>query len=87
MGNDDNSQMVNVTGGLLPVDTWKSYMLAAHKGLKKRVKVTAKGKIKRGVAGGGHLLSGKSSKRKRAIRNGGLVVGKIAAKTRILLGK
>lgn len=31
MGNDDNSKMVNVTGGLLPVDIWKSYMLAAHK--------------------------------------------------------
>lgn len=58
-----------------------------HKGLKKRVKVTANGKIKRGKAGGGHLLSHKSSKRKRSIRNGDLVVGKIAAKTRILLGK
>ncbi|MGB0908515.1 MAG: transglycosylase domain-containing protein [Maricaulaceae bacterium] len=32
MGNDDNSQMDDVTGGLLPVDTWKHYMLAAHKG-------------------------------------------------------
>ena len=36
MGNDDNSKMVNVTGGLLPVDVWKSYMLAAHKGVKCR---------------------------------------------------
>lgn len=36
MGNDDNSNMVNVTGGLLPVDAWKSYMLSAHKGLKNR---------------------------------------------------
>ena len=26
--------MNNVTGGLLPVDIWKSYMLKAHKGLK-----------------------------------------------------
>ena len=26
--------MVNVTGGLLPVDTWKGYMNAAHKGKK-----------------------------------------------------
>jgi len=34
LGNDDNSKMVNVTGGLLPVDVWKSYMLAAHKELK-----------------------------------------------------
>lgn len=36
LGNDDNSSMVGVTGGLLPVDTWKSFMLAAHKGLKNR---------------------------------------------------
>jgi len=36
MGNDDNSQMVNVTGGLLPVDAWKSYNVAAHKGVKRR---------------------------------------------------
>lgn len=36
LGNDDNSKMVNVTGGLLPVDVWKSYMLAAHKGVKCR---------------------------------------------------
>ena len=36
MGNDDNSKMVNVTGGLLPVDAWKSYNVAAHKGLKLR---------------------------------------------------
>ncbi len=33
MGNDDNSSMVKVTGGLLPVDAWKSFMSKAHKGL------------------------------------------------------
>lgn len=36
MGNDDNSPMVKITGGLLPVDAWKSFMLQAHKGLKRR---------------------------------------------------
>lgn len=30
MGNDNNSAMNEVTGGLLPVDVWKSLMLAAH---------------------------------------------------------
>ena len=34
MGNDDNSPMRKITGGLLPVDVWKNYMLAAHKGKK-----------------------------------------------------
>ena len=34
LGNDDNSPMRGITGGLLPVDIWKSFMLSAHKGLK-----------------------------------------------------
>lgn len=34
LGNDDNSSMRKITGGLLPVDIWKSYMRSAHKGLK-----------------------------------------------------
>jgi len=49
-----------------------------HKGLKKRVKVTAGGKIKRGRAGGGHLLSGKTAKRRRKISSPALVRGAIA---------
>ena len=32
MGNDDNTTMKEVTGGLLPVDVWKTYMRAAHEG-------------------------------------------------------
>ena len=36
MGNDDNSSMRRITGGLLPVDIWKAYMLKAHKGRKLR---------------------------------------------------
>lgn len=33
LGNDDNSSMRKVTGGLLPVDVWKTFMRSAHKGL------------------------------------------------------
>lgn len=36
MGNDDNSSMRKVTGGLLPTDIWKSYMTQIHKGVKMR---------------------------------------------------
>jgi penicillin-binding protein 1A len=36
MGNDDNSTMKKVTGGLLPADLWKDYMEASHKGQKSR---------------------------------------------------
>jgi large subunit ribosomal protein L35 len=39
-----------------------------HKGLAKRVKVSANGKIKHRKAGKGHLMSTKSSKRLRRIR-------------------
>jgi large subunit ribosomal protein L35 len=39
-----------------------------HKGLSKRVKVSANGKIIRKKANRGHLMSGKSSKRRRRLR-------------------
>jgi large subunit ribosomal protein L35 len=39
-----------------------------HKGLKKRIKISGTGKVLRGRAGAGHLLSGKSSKRRRKLR-------------------
>lgn len=39
-----------------------------HKGLSKRVKVTARGKVLRKRTFGGHLMSGKSGKRRRQIR-------------------
>jgi len=38
-----------------------------HKGLAKRVKVTARGKIKHRRAGGSHLMSSKNAKRRRRI--------------------
>ena len=38
-----------------------------HKGLKKRVKVTATGKVKRKRAGAGHLMSSKNAKRRRRL--------------------
>ena len=44
-----------------------------HKGLAKRVKVSAKGKIKIHKAGAGHLMSTKSAKRRRRIRRTGVV--------------
>ncbi|MBM4024339.1 MAG: 50S ribosomal protein L35 [Planctomycetes bacterium] len=44
-----------------------------HKGLTKRVKVTAKGKIKLHKAGASHLMSVKNAKRRRRIRRPGTV--------------
>ena len=47
--------------------------LKTHKGASKRFKVTANGKIKRSKAFGAHLLTKKSSKRKRGLKQSTLV--------------
>jgi len=39
-----------------------------HKGLKKRIKVTATGKLKHKRSGSSHLMSGKNAKRRRRLR-------------------
>ena len=43
-----------------------------HKGLAKRVRITAKGKFKKNPAGAGHLLSAKSGNRRRKLRKANL---------------
>jgi len=47
--------------------------MKTHKGAKKRFKVTGTGKVMRRRAGKGHLLSGKSSKRRRKLRKDAVV--------------
>ncbi|MCX8030020.1 MAG: 50S ribosomal protein L35 [Thermodesulfovibrionales bacterium] len=47
--------------------------LKTHRGAAKRFKVTATGKIARNKAYKRHLLTGKPSKRTRALRKGALV--------------
>ena len=44
-----------------------------HKGLAKRVKVTARGKIKHRRAGASHLMSGKRAKSRRRVRRPAVV--------------
>lgn len=56
-----------------------------HKGMKKRFKVSASGKVKHRNAFRGHLLSGKNGKRKRHLRKDGVVVGAEAKQIRTLL--
>ena len=46
-----------------------------HKGMKRRFKLTASGKVRHRSAFRGHLLSHKNGKRKRHLRNGGIVEG------------
>jgi len=47
--------------------------LKTKKSLAKRVKITKRGKLLRRKAGKSHLLSGKSRKRKRALKGAALV--------------
>ena len=57
-----------------------------HKGLTKRVKVTAKGKIKHRRAGGSHLMSSKDPKRRRRISSPAVSVSAIAKTMKVMLG-
>jgi large subunit ribosomal protein L35 len=47
--------------------------LKTHRGMAKRVKITARGRVKRARAFHSHLLSSKSPKRKRNLSRGTLV--------------
>jgi large subunit ribosomal protein L35 len=49
--------------------------MKTHKGIKKRVRVTAKGKIKYRRPNAGHLMSGKSGNRCRAMRRPSILGG------------
>ncbi len=56
--------------------------MKTHKGIAKRMKVTACGKIKRRRSGGRHLMSGKSSKRRRRLRGTAVITGTTARQIR-----
>jgi len=56
-----------------------------HKGLAKRVKITATGKVKYRRSCGSHLMSGKSAKRRRRISNSAIMSNVMAKKAKIRL--
>ena len=56
-----------------------------HKGLSKRIKVTATGKVKHKRTGGGHLMSGKNAKRRRRVSSTAVVTGPMAKTAKIKL--
>ena len=51
-----------------------------HKGLRKRIKITAGGKVKHRRAGGSHLMSDKNAKRQRRIGSSAIMAGVYANK-------
>ena len=59
--------------------------IKSNRGAVKRFRVTASGKIKRNKGFKGHLLSGKTKKRKRGLRQAGLVSASEAKNIRKLI--
>ncbi len=59
--------------------------LKTHRGAAKRLRVTAAGKIKRSKAFGRHILTKKSSKRKRNLKQSTLIVKSELKKAKELL--
>lgn len=57
-----------------------------HKGLKKRVRVSARGKVLRDKSFGGHLMSGKSGRRRQRLRRRVPLRGNFARKVLEALG-
>ncbi|MDZ4687393.1 MAG: 50S ribosomal protein L35 [Planctomycetaceae bacterium] len=49
--------------------------LKTHKGMRKRFKVTASGKVKHKSVNRGHILSKKTAKRKRRLRSDHVLTG------------
>lgn len=61
--------------------------MKTHKGLKKRVKITATGKIRYKRSFSGHLMSGKSSSRRRALRKPAILASAMVKRFKEALGK
>ena len=53
-----------------------------HKGIAKRIKLTAKKKLKYSKPGAGHLMSSKNAKRRRRIGTPGILRSRIGLKTK-----
>jgi large subunit ribosomal protein L35 len=59
--------------------------LKTHKGIAKRVRVSARGKLKYKPPGKSHLMSGKSGDEVRGLRKSSVMEGKEARKLKSLL--
>ena len=58
-----------------------------HKGLKKRIKITGTGKVKRPKCGSSHLMSGTPSKQCRQMGKTAIITGKVARNIKTLLNQ
>jgi len=60
--------------------------LKTHKGVAKRVKLTKKGKVKRGQAWHAHLMAAKRPGRRRRLKRPAILLGAEAKRMKRLLG-
>lgn len=60
--------------------------LKPHKGLLKRIKVSARGKVMRRMTGAQHLMSGKTGRRRQRLRRSVVVTGRLARTIRRAVG-
>jgi large subunit ribosomal protein L35 len=61
--------------------------MKTHKGLKKRIRITAKGKVRIRKAGAGHLMSGKTGNRCRNLRRPKILGGTLAKNIKDVISK
>ena len=61
--------------------------MKTHKGLTKRTKVTARGKVRFKRSCTSHLMSGKSGDRVRRLRQPGVLTGAVARKIKSAIGQ
>ena len=61
--------------------------MKTHKGIKQRVKVSARGKVRFKRSFASHLMSGKSGKRARQARRPSFLSGAVAKRIREALGR
>jgi len=58
-----------------------------HKGLSKRIKITASGKVRYRRSGGSHLMSDKNAKRRRRIGRSAIMSGSKTKAIKMRLGE
>jgi large subunit ribosomal protein L35 len=61
--------------------------MKTHKGIKKRFKITARGKLRYKHPSGNHLMNSKNAKKRKRIAGPAIITGVYAEKIKLALGK
>ena len=63
------------------------HKMKTHKGIKKRFKVTATGKLRYKHPSGNHLMNSKNAKKRKRIAGPAIITGVYAEKIKLALGR